>query len=397
VDQLSTWVEVDLDAFASNLRRIRERIGPEVRIHLVVKADAYGHGAPAIARVAEAEGVHSLGVATLDEGVELRTHRIRAPIVILSPTLPTEAPRVVEHSLTPTVGNAVAARAVSDASRAQGRRTPVHVEVDTGMGRSGVAARDAVSFCRALAELDGLELAGMFTHFPKADSPNGAVTVRRQIDDFRQIAAAMRGAGLDPGVLHASNSSALLFYPETHLDMVRPGLIAFGLTSSDASPNPEGFRPVMRFVSRLVHEREMPPGHGISYGGDFVTPETMRVGTASVGYGHGYPFALSGRGYALLRGHRVPILGRVTMDTTVFDLRGVPEARLGDEVVLFGSQGDETIRVNDLAALAGTLPYEILIGIGRRVPRVYTRSGRKVGLRTLLGVEEDEPAAGAGA
>ncbi len=388
MNTMSTWVEVDLDAFASNLRHIRRRIGPEVKVHLVVKADAYGHGAPAIARVAETEGVHSLGVATLDEGVELRTHGVRAPVIILSPTLPTEAERVVEFGLTPTVGNPSAARAVADASRSRGVTTDVHVEVDTGMGRSGVASGEAVAFCAALAELEGLRLAGMFTHFPKADSPNGTAMVNRQLEDFRAVADAVRTAGLEPGVLHASNSSALLFHPSTHLDMVRPGLIAFGLTTAGAHPNPEGFQPVMRFVSRLVHEREMPPGHPISYGGDFVTPETMRVGTASVGYGHGYPFALSGRGYALLRGHRIPILGRVTMDTTVFDLRGVPEARLGDEVVLFGSQGDETIHVNDLAALAGTLPYEILIGIGRRVPRIYIRSGRKVGARTLLGVED---------
>ena len=141
----------------------------------------------------------------------------------------------------------------------------------------------------------------------------------------------------------------------------------------------------MRFVTRLVHVREMPPGHPVSYGGDFVTPERMRVGTAAVGYGHGYPWALSGRGHALLRGTRVPILGRVTMDTTVFDLRGVPEATVGDEVVLFGRSGDEEIRANDLAAQSGTIVYEILIGIGRRVPRVYMRVGKSVGSRTLLG------------
>jgi alanine racemase len=166
--------------------------------------------------------------------------------------------------------------------------------------------------------------------------------------------------------------------------MVRPGILAYGLPPSDAVSIPEGIRPVMRFVTRLVHVRELPPGHPISYGGEFVTPQRMHVGTGAVGYGHGYPFALSGRGYALLRGRRIPTLGRITMDTTVFDLRGVPEARLGDEVVLFGRQGDESIRVNDLAQLAGTLPYELLIGIGRRVPRLYTKVGRRVGLRTLL-------------
>ena len=385
MNDLSAWVEVDLDAFASNLRRIREIVGPSVRTHLVVKADGYGHGAPAVAKVAEQEGVHSLGVATLDEGAELRRDGIVIPIVILSPTLASEAERIVAHRLTPTVGNASLARAVNDASAAVGVVTPVQVEVDTGMGRSGVAPGDVVPFVSALAELTSLKLDGMYTHFPKADTPDGAPLVRRQLEDFRQVVEAVRDSGLDPGLLHAANSAGLVNYPDSHLDLVRPGILAYGLTPSSAVPVPEGIRPVMRFVSRLVHVRELPPGHSISYGCDFVSSERMLVGTAVVGYGHGYPLALSGRGYALLRGHRIPILGRVTMDTTVFDLRSVPDAKLGDEIVLFGSQGDETILANDLAALAGTIPFEILCGIGRRVTRVYIRTGKRVGVRTLLG------------
>lgn len=387
MDNLSAWVEVDLDAFANNLRKIRELVGPGVRIHLVVKADAYGHGAPQIASVAEEEGVHSVGVATLDEGVELRAHGVRLPIVILSPTLPGESPRIVEHGLVPTVGNLEAARALSEASVARGADAAVHVEVDTGMGRSGVAPGDAPSFCSTVAALPNLLLAGLFTHFPGADTLDGKAMVERQVADFQEVARAVRAAGVDPGILHAANSAAIVLHPSARFDMVRPGILAYGLSSSEVVALPPGFRPVMRFATRLVHVREMPGGHPISYGGDFVTPERMRVGTAAVGYGHGYPWALSGRGYALLRGRRVPILGRVTMDTTVFDLRGVPEARVGDEIVLFGRSGDEEIRVSDLAALSGTIVYELLIGIGRRVPRVYTRVGRKVGQRTLLGHE----------
>jgi alanine racemase len=387
MDSLSAWVEVDLDVFASNLRTIRELVGPGVRIHLVVKADAYGHGAPQIAQVAEEEGVHSVGVATLDEGLELRAHGIGLPIVILSPTLPGEARGIVENRLVPTVGNLELARALSEVSLARGVDTPVQVEIDTGMGRSGVAPQDAAAFCATVAALPNLSLAGLFTHFPRADSLDGRAMVERQIADFREVARAVKAAGTDPGILHAANSAAIALHPSTRLDMVRPGILAYGVSASEAVAPPEGIRPVMRFATRLVHIRELPEGHPVSYGGDFVTPERMRVGTAAVGYGHGYPWALSGRGYALLRGRRVPILGRVTMDTTVFDLRGVPEARVGDEVVLFGRSGDEEIRVNDLAALSGTIVYEMLIGIGRRVPRVYTRVGRKVGQRTLLGHE----------
>jgi alanine racemase len=192
---------------------------------------------------------------------------------------------------------------------------------------------------------------------------------------------------LDPGILHAANSAAIVNHPHTHLDMVRPGILAYGLAPADTVVVPEGTRPVMRFVTRLLHVREMEAGHPISYGGDFVTPERMRVGTAGVGYGHGYPFALSGRGEALLHGTRVPILGRVTMDTTVIDLRLVPGADVGDEVVLFGAQGDRTLRVTEVAKRASTISYEVLIGIGRRVPRVYTRVGRRVEVRTMLGTD----------
>ncbi len=385
MEQLSAWVEVDLDAFASNVRRVRELVGDRTQVHVVVKADAYGHGAPEIARVAEVEGAHSVGVATLDEGAELRAHGIQLPVLILSPTLPSEAARIVKHSLTPAVGNVETARALSEVSLARGVETEVQIEVDTGMGRSGIASRDAREFCLAVAALPGLRLTGLFTHFPRADAFDARPGVERQVADFLEVARAVREAGVEPGVLHAANSAAILGHPVAHLDLVRPGILLYGLPGSDAVRMPAGFRPVMRFVTRLVHVREMPAGHPVSYGGDFVTPERMRVGTAAVGYGHGYPWALSGRGKALLRGRPVPILGRVTMDTTVFDLRGVPEARVGDELVLFGRSGDEEIRANDVAALSGTIVYEILIGIGRRVPRVYTRVGRPVASRTLLG------------
>jgi len=390
VTTLSTWVDIDLDALASNLRLIRSLVGARVRIHLVVKADAYGHGAYPVARVAEDEGVHSVGVATLDEGIELRREGIQLPIVILSPSLPFEAKHIVEHALTPSIGDLAVARALSERSIALGRTTEAHVEIDTGMGRSGIAPEDALSFLTALTSLPGIRLAGLFTHFPKGDSRGARSDVERQIARLTEVGTACRSAGIDPGILHASNSAGIVNHRAGHLDMVRPGILAYGVATSDLSA-PSGLRPVMRFATRLVHVREMPAGHPISYGGDYVTPEAMRVGTAAVGYGHGYPWSLSSRGHALLHGRSVPILGRVTMDTTVFDLRSTPEAVLGDEIVLFGSQGESAIRVDELATLAGTIPYELLIGIGRRVPRIYIREGRRVGARTLLGTEMEAP------
>ncbi|MDP6528410.1 MAG: alanine racemase [Gemmatimonadota bacterium] len=381
----STWVEIDLDAFSANLRVIRREVGEQVQIHLVVKADAYGHGAGPIGRIAETEGVHSLGVATLDEGIELRRDGIRIPVIILSPTLAPEAGAIVEHDLTATVADSGIARALSARARAAGREIGVQLEIDTGMGRTGLPPADAVSFAAALAEMPGIRLTGTYTHFPRADSPDGVSMTSRQFEDLLATADALRAAGLSPGLLHAANSAGLVNHAGSRLDMVRPGLLAYGLTPSSGVVPPQGLSPVMRLASRLVHVRELGPGHPVSYGGEFVTPQTMRVGTAAIGYGHGLPFRLSGRGAALCRGCRVPILGRVTMDTTVFDLRGVPEAKLGDEITLFGRQGDEEIRVERIAETTGTIPYEILCGIGRRVARVYTRVGQTVGERTLLG------------
>ncbi len=390
-DVLSTWVEVDLDALASNLRIVRGLVGPRVKIHLVVKADAYGHGAGPVARVAEEEGCHSLGVATLDEGIELRRERITLPIIVLSPSLPFEAERIVEHELSPSIGDLEVARAVAAAAAAQGHVCACHVEIDTGMGRSGVEPGQAIEFLRRILREPGLRLAGLFTHFPKADGVCAGPDVARQLAAFADVVAACRSAGIDPGVLHAANSAGIVNYPASHLEMVRPGILAYGVVTSDILAPPPGLRSVMRFATRLVQVRTMPAGHAISYGGDFVTPEEMRVGTAAVGYGHGYPWALSGKGHALVRGRRAAILGRVTMDTTVLDLREIPDAAHGDEVVLFGAQEGSEIPVAELARLAGTIPYELLIGIGRRVPRVWRRHGRRVGARTLLGTEMEAP------
>ncbi len=397
----TTWVEVDLDALAANLRLVRALVGSRPKIQLVVKADAYGHGATAVARVAQEEGCHSLGVATLDEGIELRRDRVHLPILVLSPGLAFEADRLVAHDLTPTLGDLDVAQAVGARARAAGRDLGYHVEIDTGMGRSGVAPADALEFLRALRGIAGLRLEGLFTHFPRGDARAGAPLVARQLRDLAGVAADCRSAGIEPGLLHAANSAGIVHHPASHLDLVRPGILAYGVVTSDFETAPAGLRPVMRFATRLVHVRTMPAGHAISYGGDFTTPEAMRVGTAAVGYGHGYPWSLSGKGSALLHGRRVPILGRVTMDTTVFDLRAVPGAALGDEMTLFGGDryddaaGGEGsgrgLAVGELARTAGTISYELLIGIGRRVPRVYLRGGRHVGERTLLGSTMETP------
>ena len=394
---VSTWVEVDLDRFVSNLHALqgllnapRGRDGsaaPPGRLLLVVKADAYGHGAVEMARVAEEVGVAALGVATLHEGIQLREAGCRLPIIVLSPLLPSEIGEALAHDLDPTVCDLDFARALSDEAERARRPARCHVEVDTGMGRIGVLEPEAEKFLEQLTALPGLRLASVYTHFPDADGLDLEFS-RAQIQRFLALLERLRARGLAPPRIHAANSAALLHLPEARLDWVRTGLLAYG----HHPPNPRArvaVQPVMALKSRLVQVRELPVGASISYGRTFVTQRPARSGVVAVGYGHGYSWLLSNRGAMLVGGRRAPILGRVTMDLTMVDLTEVPGARVGDEVVLFGEQGDAALTLEEVAQGSETIPYEIMCTIGKRVTRIYVRGGRPVKLTSLVGERED--------
>ncbi len=384
---VSTWVEVDLDRFATNLRAIKALAGPARGILLVVKADAYGHGAVEMVRAAEQEGVAALGVATLHEGIQIRQAGCRLPIVVLSPLLPSEIREALAHQLDPTVCDLDFARALSaEAGRAE-RPARCHVEIDTGMGRIGVLEADAERFLEQLAALPGLRLASLYTHFPDADGADLDFS-HAQVRRFLALVGRLEARGLKPARLHAANSAAFLNLPESRFDWVRVGLIAYG----HRPPNTAGAfdtKPVMALKSRLVQVRDLPAGVPISYGRTVVTQRPTRSGVVAVGYGHGYSWLLSNRGHMLVDGRRVPILGRVTMDLTMVDLTGVPTARVGDEVVLFGEQGETALPLEEVAKGSETIPYEIMCTIGKRVTRIYVRGGRPVKLTSLVGEREE--------
>jgi alanine racemase len=380
--RFSTWVEIDLDALAHNIGEVRSRIGEGQGMLLVVKADAYGHGAVEVARVAVSAGVDMLGVATLQEGIELRQAGIEAQVLILSPPMENETRDIIEYDLACSVPSLGIARALSRICVERGRTGSVHVEVDTGMGRSGVGLDEALPFVTAVGSLPGLELDGVYTHFPASDDDEEFT--RRQVADFKSFLDRLDRKGIEVPLRHAANSGGVLGVPESvksPLNMVRPGIMIYGL-----SPSGEGgadLAPVMSFKSRIAQIRDLPAGHPISYGMTFKTPRPMRVAVIPVGYGHGYSWRLSNKGEVLIHGTRVPIIGRVTMDVTLVDVDGLPDARVGDEVVLFGRQGDAEITVDDVAARVGTINYEIICGIGKRVTRAYIRSGETIGMRTL--------------
>jgi alanine racemase len=381
------WVEVDLDRLQDNIRAIKEWIEPGVKLLLVVKADAYGHGARQVAAAACEAGVDILGVATVHEGMELRQAGIGAPILVLSPALATEVHEIVEWRLGTSVATLEFARHLSDISLAKRVASPVHVEVDTGMGRSGIDHSRAADFVTEVAALPGLRLDGLFTHFP---SCNGSAldSDREQLRMFRSVAKELSARGVRIPILHSANSAALLALPESHLGMVRPGLLAYGVCPPGV-PLAVNVKPVMSFCARLVQVRTLPAGRGVSYGSTFVTSRPTRVGVIPVGYGHGYSSLLSNRGEVLIEGARAPVIGRVTMDMTMVDLSDVPEAGLGDLVVLFGGEGSSRIGVDEVAVKAGLLPYEIMCTIGKRVVRKFFKDHVAHKVLTLVG-EMDE-------
>ena len=389
----SSWVEVDLDVLDDNLEALRHTIGAGREILLVVKADAYGHGAVEVARAAAARGVRQFGVATLHEGMQLRAAGIAEDVWVLSPLLATEIPQALAHGLELTLPSLEFARELSQAALARGRPCRVHVEVDTGMGRTGVDATEAVDFLVAVDALQGLRVGSVYTHFPDADAADPAFT-KQQIARFNEVLAALAERGLKPPLVHAANSAGTLSLEESRFGLVSPGLAAYGLVPPHGQD--EDLVPAMSFKSRLVQVRRVRAGRPISYGRTFVTARDSVIGVVPVGYGHGYSWLCSNRGAMLVAGRRVPIVGRVTMDLTMLDLTDLAQAtgrvpEPGDPVVLFGRQNGEALPVEELARWSETLAYEVLCTIGKRVTRVYLRGGRPWRVVTLVG--EMDPSA----
>jgi len=380
----ATRAEIDLDAVASNVRYFVERAGPRAGVMAVVKANAYGHGAAMVAREALAAGARWLAVATVDEGRQLRAAGIGAPLLVLAPSAPEEARAAVRADLTLAVGDLDGAAAVAAATD---EVAVVHVEVDTGLGRFGVHHTVAVETIVRIAALPGLRLDGLYTHFATADEADQSFHDRQQAY-FAAIVAELAARGIAPPQIHQDNSAGSLVGPGAHATLIRPGIALYGLSPSEEVPAPAALRPVLRLRTRVARVLDLAPGDSVSYGRTFVATRPMRAALVPLGYADGYRRALSGRGQMLLGGRRAPVLGRVCMDQTVI---GVPDGvavAVGDEVVALGAQGDEAIDADELAALAGTIGYEIGTGIGARVPRHYLRGGRTVAIETLAGLRD---------
>lgn len=378
-----TWAEVDLEAIAHNVREFRRIVPAGTLLMAVVKADGYGHGAVAVARRAVDAGASFLGTALVEEALELRQAGIICPILVLGFTARDYAPLLCRHGITPTVFTLPEAEAFAAAAADLNCRLPVHVKVDTGMSRSGYfPCEGAEDFIRAVASLPGLELAGLYTHFAAADHDDPAFT-HWQLERFLALSQRLEKGGLQIPLKHAANSAAALLLPETRLDMVRIGISLYGLYPSEGARVAADLRPAMTLKTRVVFLKQVPPGTSVSYGCTYTTEKPSLLGTLPVGYGDGYPRLLSNRARVLVRGRRVPVVGRVCMDQLVVDLTSVPDVCAGDEAVLFGRQGDGEIPADEVAAWLSTINYEVVTAVSARVPRIYLEEGKISAVRNI--------------
>jgi Alr-MurF fusion protein len=367
-----TRLVVNLDAIATNIKTVRGIVGENVQIMSVVKSFGYGNDSIRTSKVALENGVNYLAVAFPDEGTTLRENRVDAPILVFN--VPAEeADKIIRYGLSAVVSSLELGQAL-DASAASRRKVPVHIKVDTGMGRSGIWVEEALPFVEEVLLLKNLEVEGIMTHFSSADDPHADDYTRQQISRFERLLGELKQRGHTFRFIHAANTAALVRFPRTHYNMVRPGLGIYGMYPSDAVRSMVHLEQVITFSTKIAQIKEHPAGRSISYNRRFVTRRTCRIATLHVGYNDGYPRFQSNVGQVLVRGQRCPVVGTVCMDTTMIDVTDIPKASVGDEVVLIGRQGDEEILADEIAANGGTINYEIACKISPRVTRIFVQT-----------------------
>ena len=364
-----TTASIDLARLRFNLQAIKDLVGDDVGVLCAVKGDAYGHGAVEVARTLQDAGCEWFGVALVEEGLRLREAGIHVPILCLEGVGPAGADAAMRNRLTPVLYDLDEAERIDRAASRRHEPCGVHLKVDTGMGRLGVPMPNWEGFLDRLTQYRWIRVDGIMTHLSTAEAQSPTVT-DEQGRKFLEAVRAARSRGIRPTMLHMSNSAALLGHPRLRFDLVRPGLLVYGVHPSPASADQLTVEPVMSVKTRVLFVKDLPPGAGISYGRQFVTDRPSRIATLPVGYADGYPRALSNRGEVLIHGKRAPIRGAVCMDLVMIDVTDVETpVRSGDEVVLLGDQGEDRITVEELANHAQTIPYEILCGFSERVPR----------------------------
>lgn len=378
-----TWAEISLPALRRNLARVRSLAGPR-KVMAVVKADAYGHGAVEVAAQLERGGVDWFGVATVEEAIELRAAGIRKPILLLGGIYMSDPAALIEYDLIPTVSSTARLDTYAECARRLGKPIEFHLKVDTGMGRLGIPANLLDAFIDHWRELErgcggALRLAGFFTHLASAEDLVASQT-GEQLALFHASLARLRSLGADPEWIHVSNSAALLALPEIEENLVRVGALLYGYClpivrppHAPARPLPE-FEPVLSLKSRVVFIKDHPTGTPLGYGASFFTRRPSRIATLPVGYADGLNRALSNRGSVIVRDSLARIVGNISMDLTLVDVTDIPGVSVGDEATLLGKSDGCSVTANETARLLGTIPYEVLCAVGKRVPRIYVEN-----------------------
>lgn len=366
-----TWVEIDLNALRHNLFAIKKWVGPQIKILGIVKADAYGHGDYEVSRVLLSNGVEMLGIAIVEEGIQLREKGIKTPLLILGGIFEEQIDTVIQYDLTPTVYDLKLADVLSKMAYHFNKVIKVHVYVDTGMGSIGVKHNKAVEFIKSLKDMKNLFIEGIYTHCSSSDESDSSFT-NLQIKRFRAMLDALDTIKARIPLRHMANSGAIIGYPEAYFTMVRPGLSLYGLYPSEDVSRDIGLKPVMSFKTRIIHIKEMDTGDVVGYGRGYSITKPTRVAILPVGYADGYNRLLSNQGKVIIRGRKSSIIGLVCMDQCFVDVTHIKDVSVGGEVVLYGSQGQETIPIESIAKQLDTIPYEVTCSISKRVPRIYT-------------------------
>lgn len=372
------WAEVNLDNIAHNVREIRRITNKKAEIMGIVKADAYGHGVMEVVKTLLGNGVTRLAVSMLDEAIQLRKSGIEVPILILSYTDPRRAEEIIQNDVTQAVFSHDLANALSEAAVRLDKNVKIHIKIDTGMTRVGfMPGYSAIKNVVEISKLPGIIIEGLFTHFASADEADRSYTYM-QFERFMSICNELNRIGVYIPIKHAANSAAIMEYPETHLDLVRPGLILYGMyPSNEVDKSKLDLRPAMTLKANVTLVKEVEAGTSISYGRIFTTQRPSKIATIPIGYADGYTRLLNNKGKVLVNGELAPVVGKICMDQCMIDITDLAaKVNVGDEVVLFGNQGDNRIPIEEVAEQIGTINYEVVCIIGKRIPRVYLQEGK---------------------
>lgn len=372
--------EIDLDAVAYNMEQMRKRIGKGAKLIAVIKTDGYGHGAVPIAEMLEEfDYIWGYAVASLDEGIVLRKHGIGKPILVLGCVFPEQYEEMIQNEIRSAVYMEEAAEELSKTAVRLGKTAYIHIKIDTGMGRIGFPVNEeSVDALERISGLDSVSIEGMFTHFAKADEKDKSYTLA-QHEKFVWMKQAMEARNISIAYYDCDNSAGIIDFPDMKHDLARAGISTYGMyPSEEVNKDAVHLKPVLSLISHVTFVKDVEPGTSISYGGTFTAEKPMKVATIPVGYGDGYPRSLSNKGYVLIRGKKARILGRVCMDQFMVDVTEIPETTFMDRVVLIGTDGEESIRVEDLADLSGRFNYEFVCCLSKRIPRNYYRNGELI-------------------